>query len=725
MNNQNISNAARAYAALGWAIFPLHTIDENGNCSCGKPACKNAGKHPRTIDGVKSATADLIKIEEWFGENAPAANIGLATGKISGITIYDIDIGEGKNGAETWRAALGENGEPATLMAITGSGGMHVFFKYNSALKTCIDALGKGVDIRNDGGYVVAPPSAHKSGRFYEWINWGEKIDDVPAVLSRFAKKKKNQPRRAQKFTIDEARRMLEFVDGTSRESWRNVGVILGREFNRSDEAWELYVEWAERDCKEKGRNHDKIMREAFYEVSAQSADKQLTMATIIAEANENGYVREQEGRLKVDDFIFFAPDSTYIYLRNGSVWTTDKAVDAAIGEKAASAAVRKNNLCTGKICEPSLNTNFIRNKINRDGELCDSLGDAVYNIYRPPTLQWEKGYNLDAVENYFIAHLKNLFRADGDVDQFLDYMAHRVQKPWEKPRFALVLGGGQGTGKDSAVEWCIPAIGSHNVASISPKDLSGVFNDFATKALVRINEAANLQDTNKWEFNEMLKVLIAGSPDVCTINPKYGKQFQHKMFCGVIITTNHLASGLYIPSDDRRYDVLETATLHEMGLDDEKVKKAYFDKMWSWVLNKGEDGFTGKMHIAAFLHLRNISKFSAALGQRKTAAHRRIVSLGLAGDQWLDDILHELGNPPLIRGDQIFAKAVENGEQAGAIKARMSSTLDRCDYVILQNPNRKDNRWVIKGKRTAVYIKRGLPPPDNIEFALENCEQF
>ena len=725
MNNQLIAQAALEYQRLGWSIFPLHSIDENGECTCGKPKCKNAGKHPRTPDGVKSATNDLAKILEWFGVSAPPANIGLATGKISNITIYDIDIGEGKHGAETWRTALADNGEPVTLMATTGSGGMHVVFKYNSALKTCIDALGAGVDIRNDGGYVVAPPSMHKSGRRYSWDNWGTPLDDVPAVLSRFAKKKKNQPRRSQKFTIDEVRRMLDFVDGTSREAWRNIGVILGREFNRSDEAWELYLEWAERDCKEKGRNHDKIMREAFYEVSATEAEKQLTIASIIAEATENGYVREHEGRLKVDDFIFFAPDSTYIYLRTGGVWTTDKAVDSAIGEKGASAAVRKNNLCTGKICDPQLERGFIRNKINCDGELQNSLGDAVYNIWRPPTLLWEKGYDLDAVESHLVAHLHNLFRHEGDVDQFLDYMAHRVQKPWEKPRFALVIGGGQGVGKDSAVDWCVPAIGGHNVASISPKDLSGTFNDYATKALVRINEAANLQDTNKWEFNEMLKVLIAGSPDVCTINPKYGKQFPHKMFCGVIITTNHLASGLYIPPDDRRYDVLEAATLKDMGLDDENIKKRYFDMLWSWVLNKGKDGFTGKMHIAAFLHLRDISHFSAALGQRKTAAHRRIVSLGLAGDQWLDDILHELGNPPLVRGDQIFAKAVDNGESSGAVKARMAATLDRCDYILLQNPDRKDNRWVIEGKRTAVYIKRGISPPENVENALKKNEQF
>ncbi len=722
MNTPEIYAAAKDYISRGWHIFPLHSI-ENGLCTCGKKDCANAGKHPRTPDGLKSATADVQKIEEWFNPSAPAANIAIATGKISNLTIYDIDIGDGKNGADTWIAALGDVGEPRTLMAKTGSGGMHVFFKYNSALKTRVNALGAGVDIRNDGGYVVAAPSIHKSGRHYTWIDYTAPLDDVPAVLSRFSvKKKRKEP--AQKFDLAEVERMLEFVDGTDYDTWRKVGIILGRHFPNSNEAWELYNVWADRyQHGAKARDHDKKMREAFYVVAADDkAESRLTIATLVSMAYENGYTKPN--KLSVDDFIFYMPDGNYIDLRTGTAVSTATAIDAALGKKGASAVVREKNLCTCKICDPKIGAGFLRGFLNLNGALVESEKDAVYNIYRPPTIDWECGYELAEAQRFFVEHVEHIFQKDGDAAQFLDYMAHLVQKPWDKPRFALVIGGGQGVGKDTAIDFCVPALGEHNVANIAPKDLSANFNDYATRTLVRINEAANLHDTNKWEFNEQVKNLIAGVPDIVTINPKYGKQFQHRMHCGVIITTNHLSGGLYIPPDDRRYDIIQAATFEEIGIvfTDPARRKAYFDRLWDWYNNKN-----GKKHVAAFLHLRDISHFSAALGQRKTEAHRRIVSFGLSGDQWLDDILVTIGNgePWILRGDVLFAKAVENGEKAGTVKAKMATCLERAGFELYRNKERADGRWQINGKRTTIFIKKGFEPPANIELALEQQEQF
>lgn len=741
MNTPEIYAAAKDYISRGWHIFPLHSI-ENGRCTCGRKDCSTAGKHPRTADGLKSATADAQKIEEWFSTTAPAANIAIATGKVSNLTVYDIDIGDDKNGADTWIAALGEAGEPRTLMAKTGSGGMHVFFKYNSALKTRVNALGDGVDIRNDGGYVVAAPSIHKSGRNYEWIDAAVPLDDVPAVLSRFSVKKKRKFT-PQKYSLAEVEKMLDCVDGTDYDVWRKVGIILGRTYPDNTEAWELYHVWADRyQHGAKGRDHDKKMHEAFFELPAdENAEFRLTIATLVSWAYENGYTKPD--KLSVDDFIFYMPDGNYIDLRTGTPISTATAVDAALGKKGASAAVREKNLCTCKICDPKIGGGFLRGYLNINGTLVESVKDAVYNIYRPPTIDWETDYNIAEAEKFFVTHIKYIFQKDGDADQFLDYMAHLVQKPWDKPRFALVIGGGQGVGKDTAIDFCTPAIGEHNVANIAPKDLSANFNEFATRTLVRINEAANLHDTNKWEFNELVKNLIAGVPDTVTINPKYGKQFQHRMHCGVIITTNHLLGGLYIPPDDRRYDIIQAASFEDMtakaAAEGKKYKdengeekeidfsnpitrRKYFDALWDWYNNKN-----GKKHVAALLHTRDIKNFSAALGQRKTEAHRKIVSLGLSGDQWLDDILCTIGNgePWIVRGDALFAKAVENGEKPGTIKAKMAQCLERAGFELYRNAARADGRWQINGKRTAIYIKRGYPPPDNIELALEQQEQF
>jgi hypothetical protein len=186
-------------------------------------------------------------------------------------------------------------------------------------------------------------------------------------------------------------------------------------------------------------------------------------------------------------------------------------------------------------------------------------------------------------------------------------------------------------------------------------------------------------------------------------------------MYCGVIITTNHLASGIYIPPDDRRYDVIEAATMHEMGIGDEDKRREYFSELWDWFLAGGSN------HIAAYLHERDISGFSASNGQRKTDAHRTVVAGGMVGDSWLDDILDELGDPVGVRSDWIVTKAVAAGEKEGEVKRKISNAIGRLNYVLFKNPSVKDGRWKIGGKKVAVYVKVGTPTSYNPEQELAN----
>jgi hypothetical protein len=76
-------------AARGWAVFPLHWV-EDGNCSCPKLQCPKAGKHPLTKHGVTEATTDKAQIRAWWQQH-PEANIGIATGAQSGLIVLDVD----------------------------------------------------------------------------------------------------------------------------------------------------------------------------------------------------------------------------------------------------------------------------------------------------------------------------------------------------------------------------------------------------------------------------------------------------------------------------------------------------------------------------------------------------------------------------------------------------------------------------------------------------------
>ncbi|MBE7507977.1 MAG: bifunctional DNA primase/polymerase [Planctomycetia bacterium] len=170
---------ALEYAARGWPVFPLHEA-HNGACTCGKSNCKSIAKHPRTPNGVRDATVDEAKILQWF-KQWPTANIGIATGAESGIGVIDIDP---RHGGDANITALEKTCGPlpATVTVKTGSDGRHGYFQHHGGeIRNARDIGGaRGVDVRGDGGYVVAPPSIHANGNRYEWIGETEKIAELP-----------------------------------------------------------------------------------------------------------------------------------------------------------------------------------------------------------------------------------------------------------------------------------------------------------------------------------------------------------------------------------------------------------------------------------------------------------------------------------------------------------------------------------------------------------------
>jgi hypothetical protein len=130
--------------------------------------------------GAKDASCDPRQIDEWWAKY-PWANIGVVTGAISGLVVVDVD---GAPGERSLRDLLVEHGPfPATLTARTGSGGAHYFFKHpGRKVKNSARRLGPGLDIRGDGGYVVAPPSHHVCGGAYEWVS-KEPVAALPTWL--------------------------------------------------------------------------------------------------------------------------------------------------------------------------------------------------------------------------------------------------------------------------------------------------------------------------------------------------------------------------------------------------------------------------------------------------------------------------------------------------------------------------------------------------------------
>jgi hypothetical protein len=191
----NLLSAALNYARRSLAVFPLHyPVAMNGRkcfcdqtiqrprCSCGSPDCgNNAAKHPyaRLVpNGNKNATTDLLTIERWW--TAAPFNIGIRTGAPSGIIVVDVDPRH--RGDTTLTDLERQHGPlPPTWRFLTGGGGEHVLFKHpGGEVRNDVGTkLGAGLDCRGDGGYIVAPPSLHISGRRYA-VSVDHDPNDVP-----------------------------------------------------------------------------------------------------------------------------------------------------------------------------------------------------------------------------------------------------------------------------------------------------------------------------------------------------------------------------------------------------------------------------------------------------------------------------------------------------------------------------------------------------------------
>jgi putative DNA primase/helicase len=177
-------------AALDYArkvkVFPLHSTNAAGRCSCGRADCDSPGKHPRTAHGHLEATDDPERIREWW-TRWPAANIGLACGA-SGRGVVDVDERDGRPGLDNWFALKQELRVELEETAIveTPSGGLHIhFLAAGRRIGSGNDLLGAGIDVKGEGGYVLLPPSAI-AGVEYAWVDGHglEQTTVIPAALA-------------------------------------------------------------------------------------------------------------------------------------------------------------------------------------------------------------------------------------------------------------------------------------------------------------------------------------------------------------------------------------------------------------------------------------------------------------------------------------------------------------------------------------------------------------
>lgn len=156
----NILEYALNYIKKGYSIIPV-----------GRGEDKKEPFLPSYLEFFdRKPTEEEVRL--WW-KQYPEAQIGILTGKINNLTVLDVDYNE-KGKVESGLAYHGDF--PKTLTVQSGSGGKHFYYKYCEKADG-LKNLRPRIDIKSNHGYVIAPPSLHKSGKRYEWI---EKIDPKP-----------------------------------------------------------------------------------------------------------------------------------------------------------------------------------------------------------------------------------------------------------------------------------------------------------------------------------------------------------------------------------------------------------------------------------------------------------------------------------------------------------------------------------------------------------------
>ena len=233
-DRDRLADAALAYAAHGWPVFPLRPQD--------KVPLIGKAKGGR---GCHDATTDPGQLAAWW-TRWPKANIGLAAG--DAFVVLDVDGEEGL-------ATLADLEDLNRWLAIgpasvTGSGGEHLLFAANARVRNSVKRLGPGLDTRAAGGYIVAPPSIHPNGARYAWIEgrdpWSVPLPEAPGWLlelldpPRPAYRPFHRPRRpTTRYIATDMQRELEAVvmadQGQRNQTLNRAAFKLGRLVAKGD----------------------------------------------------------------------------------------------------------------------------------------------------------------------------------------------------------------------------------------------------------------------------------------------------------------------------------------------------------------------------------------------------------------------------------------------------------------------------------------------------------
>jgi hypothetical protein len=444
---------------------------------------------------------------------------------------------------------------------------------------------------------------------------------------------------------------------------------------------------------------------------------------------------------IKISDFIAYLPMHSYIYIPTRDLWaavavnsqlpampvlnedgsravgpeTKDKSGDVKAGKPLsipANSWLDQNRAVEQMTWAPGLPM-LIHDRLISDGGWFDHPGATCFNLYKPPMIK--HGDPIKA--GRWVDHVRRVY--PDDADHVINWLACRVQHPEIKINHNLVLLGHPGVGKDSMLEPAVQAVGPWNCTEIAPEALFAPFSGYLKSVILRVSEARDMGDVNKFQMYERMKTIGAAPPEVLRVNEKHLKEHSIVNLVGAIITSNSKTDALYLPADDRRHYVCWSDIKHadfdsEPGAGD---ASKYFDAIWKWYEQEG-----GFEDVAAYLATHDISGFNPKASPPKTAAFWEIVSSNRPLEESeIMDVLDMIGNPPALTVERLIASAPDDLSiflRDRKNRRLASRRMNDAGYEAISNPDAADGLWKVGGARKTVFAAAALTTQERLKAA-------
>lgn len=534
LDNNKMKQSAIIHARNEIPVFPIW------------PSAKN----PINNDGFKGATTDIDVINGWWTKH-PCANIGMPTGRLTGIMVVDVDFNNNKNGEASLCELEMKHGKlPETRKHRTPSGGYHLLFEINNQeVPSSQSKIGDGIDIRADGGYVLIPPSVYNNKQ-YDVMNHETPIAVAPGWLTTLACKKKD--------TVVKNGMADDIVSKGHRNDYI-FRCALNYKYDGVKKEDALHNVITENDkCNPPLSENEvtKTVNSAYRyesEVPQQVIDMNKTHAAI--KVGGNCYVLEE-----VTCPTFNRPEFELLTTKGFKDYYCNQYIEIdgkkkKLGEAWFSHPMRRQY--NGLVFNPK------------------STPEGYYNIWKGFAVKPKEG---DC--SLYLKHIEeNIANGDRSVnDYIIGWMAQVVQHPDELIGVAIVMRGSMGVGKGVFVEQLGKLFGRHYMLLNDSNQLVGKFNGhMKDKCLLFADEAFWAGDK---AAEGKLKSMIT-EPTI-TIEMKGKDAYTVKNNLHMIFATNNEWAAPAGPSE-RRFFVIDVGDKH-------KQDHAYFRAIVEQMENGGSE---------------------------------------------------------------------------------------------------------------------------------------